>query len=248
MKIGMTSLTLRNENVENVIKYAKEAELSGIEWGVSDLHIPLGNKKQAEKIKKLSSESGIEIFSLGSYCRMLEKEEIDNVVETAVMLEAPIIRVWAGDESPHDDDGEYRQKIADNAKYMSEQTGKYNINIGFEYHIGTLTENAESAVNLIKKIDCCNVGLYWQPSGSLSPQENLKEFISVRPYIIGNLHVHNYSVDKGYQSLESISENLKLYYGDIKDMPYNLLIEFVKDSTPQNIKADADTLRKVLKQ
>jgi len=86
MKIGMTSLTLRNEIVENVIKYAKEAGLSGIEWGVSDLHMPLCDKAQAEKIKKLSAQNGLEIFSLGSYCRMLDKEDCEKAVETAAIL------------------------------------------------------------------------------------------------------------------------------------------------------------------
>ena len=65
MKIGMTSLTLRSECVENVIKYAKVAGIEGIEWGVSDLHMPICDKEQAEKIKALSKEIGIEIFSLG---------------------------------------------------------------------------------------------------------------------------------------------------------------------------------------
>lgn len=247
MKIGMTSLTLRNESVENVIKYACLAGLSGIEWGVSDLHIPLGDKERAENIKKLSSESGLEIFSLGSYCRMLEKEEIDNAVETAVMLEAPIIRVWAGAQSPCDDDGECRKKITDNAKYMSKLVEKHNINIGFEYHRGTLTENAESAVDLIKKINCGNVGLYWQPRGVLTPEENRRELLFVSPYLIGNLHVHNHNDEQGYQSLCLIEDNLRLYYDDIKTMPFNLMIEFVKDGSIESLLSDANILKEIIK-
>ena len=246
MKIGMTSLTLRKESVENVIKYASGAGLSGIEWGVSDLHMPLCDKERAEKIKKLSAESGLEIFSLGSYCRMLTKEEMDNAVETAVLLGAPVIRVWAGEKSPSDGDCEYRQKIADNAKYMSEQAAKHNIRIGFEYHRNTLTENAESAVDLMKKIDCDNVGLYWQPRGVLTPEENHRELLFVTPYLIGNLHVHNHNDEQGYQSLSLIEDKLRLYYNDIKDKPYNLMIEFVKDGSIENLLSDSKVLQSIV--
>ena len=48
MKIGMTSLTLRNESIANVVKIAKEAGIAGIEWGVSDTHMRLCDEKSAE--------------------------------------------------------------------------------------------------------------------------------------------------------------------------------------------------------
>ena len=41
MKLGMTSLTLGKFEPEIVAEYAAKAGLNGIEWGVSDLHMPL---------------------------------------------------------------------------------------------------------------------------------------------------------------------------------------------------------------
>ena len=49
MKLGMTSLTFREKSVETVIRNAKEAGISGIEWGVSEGHMELLNKERAEK-------------------------------------------------------------------------------------------------------------------------------------------------------------------------------------------------------
>jgi len=242
MKIGMTSLTLREEPVENVIKYAKEAGISGIEWGVSDLHMPLCDKSQAEKIKKLSEENGIEIFSLGSYCRMLDKEDCDKTLETAVMLSAPIIRLWAGKGPWETTDRETIDKIVENTLYMSEKAKEYGIRLGFEYHTNTLTQGADNAVRFMKEIKDDNVGLYWQPSGNISAEENLAEFKKVMPYLVGNLHVHNHNSQQGYQPLSDIKDNLKLYYNDIKEEDYNLMIEFVKDSSVENLFADAKTL------
>ena len=243
MKIGMTSLTLRNEPVENVIKYVKEAGLSGIEWGVSDLHMPLCDKAQAEKIKKLSEENGIEIFSLGSYCRMLDKEDCDKALETAVMLSAPIIRIWAGKSAWEECDSETVETIIQNTLYMAEKAEAHGIVLGFEYHTNTLTQGVDNAVKLMERTNHKNVGLYWQPSGNISPQENLAAFRKVMPYLVGNLHVHNHNSVDGYQSLSGIVDNLRMYYNDVQTEDYNLMIEFVKDGSVENLKADAKTLQ-----
>ena len=238
----MTSLTLRNECVENVIKYVKEAGLAGIEWGVSDLHMPLCDSAQAEKIKKLSKENGIEIFSLGSYCRMLDREDCDKTLETAAMLSAPIIRLWAGKAPWEKCEQGTIDEIVSNTLYMSEKAAKVGIRLGFEYHTNTLTEGADNAVKLMELIKDKNVGLYWQPSGNISAEENCKNFNKVKPYLIGNLHVHNHNSVDGYKPLSDIKDNLRLYYGDLKASDYNLMIEFVKDDSVENLMADAKTL------
>lgn len=246
MKIGMTSLTFRNRSVEEVVQYAKKAGVHGIEWGVSDGHMPLGNLEQAEKIKALSKENGIEIFSLGAYCHMENNNECDKVLETAIMLGAPVIRIWAGEKSPRDCDESHINRIVINSVYMAKQAKQHSIRLGFEYHQNTLTENAESAVALINRINMNNVGLYWQPNGMITPNENLKERNLVLPYSVGNMHIHNYCVKNGYQPLSDIRENLYMYFDDIKKQPYNIMIEFVKDSILENFIADVKVLRELL--
>jgi len=246
VRIGMTSLTLRNQCVEDVIKVARAAGVEGIEWGVSDEHLPLCDCVQAEKIKTLSKKYGVKIFSLGSYCGMNDKEMCDKTLETAVMLGAPVIRVWAGEQSPKDCDEDYINLIVSNTVYMAKKAEKYNISLGFEYHQNTLTETAESAVALVKKVNMKNVGLYWQPLWMSTTEENLSARTKVLPYLIGNLHIHNYSPEKGYQPLSDIMGDLHLYYDDIKEKDYNVMIEFVKDSDFENLKDDASVLKGVL--
>ena len=246
MKLGMTSLTLCECEIENVIKHAKEAELKGIEWGVCEKHVSLDNNNNVEKIKRLSKESGIEIFSLGSYCYMEKIEECEKNIKTAILLNAPVIRVWAGVKAPSDCDDAYIKTIVSNTRYMADIAKEHGIKIGFEYHNHSLTENAESAINLIKKIDRENVGLYWQPNHNLSAEENVVERDAVLPYCVGNLHIQNFTPDDGYKPLAEIKEDLLLYFNDIKSRNYNLMIEFVKDSTPDNLFEDAKQLKKVI--
>lgn len=245
MKIGMTSLTLRNESVANVVRYAREAGIAGIEWGVSDGHMPLCDADRAKEIRELSEKNGIAIFSLGSYCNMEEKEDCDKALETAVLLGAPIIRIWAGKKAPADCDDAYRKQIVDNTVYMARKAAAHNIILGFEYHPWTLTETCDEALWLMQSVNQENVGLYWQPQHSLSPEENLRDRNRVLPCCVGNIHIQNYNPADGYQLLSGIADSLKLYFGDIKDENYQVMIEFVKDGSVENLMADADTLRNV---
>ncbi len=246
MKFGMTSLTLKNKPVAEVIRLAKEAGLDGIEWGVSDGHMPLGDAERAAMIRKLSEENGIEIFSLGSYCYMETKEECDQALETAVLLGAPIIRIWAGKNAPADCDDAYRQLIVENTIYMADRAAKYNIVLGFEYHPWTLTETCDEAFWLIEAVNRENVGLYWQPQSNLSLEENIRDRNRVLDVCVGNMHVQNYNEKDGYQLLSEFKE-LTPYFKDIADNPYCLMIEFVKDGTEENLMKDAKTLKERLK-
>jgi len=247
MKLGMTSLTLRNENVENVIKYAKIAGLDGIEWGVSDGHVILGDNEHLKKIKRLSKENEIEIFSVGSYCHMTDRDECVQTVHSAAVLGASVIRIWAGGKSPCECDEEYKNQIIENTIFMAEEAEKYNIKLGFEYHGYTLTETAESAVEVIKSIDRKNVGLYWQPDREISVEENLKNRNLVLPYLVGNMHVQNHTKAYGYGLLSDMTDRLHAYFDDIKEKPYNLMIEFVKDGMPENLIKDAEILNSIIK-
>ncbi len=243
MKLGMASVTFRNKSIREVFEYAHAAGVEGIEWGICANHMELMNETKADEIKALSEQYGIQIFSLGSYCRMDSLEEALQAIETARMMKAPIIRIWAGRLGSLECSGEEYVRIIDNTKRMAVKAKEYGINIGFEYHTRTLTDTAKSAVKLVQDIGMDNVGLYWQPSGSLSKEENLREFQTVMPYLTGNLHVHNHTVENGYRLLSEIEENIKAYYEDVKDRPYRLLIEFVRDGSLESLIADANFLK-----
>lgn len=246
MKIGMTSLTLGGFTPAQVVAIAKEAGIQGIEWGVSEGHMTLGDAQRADEIRKLSRESGIEIFSLGAYCHMEDREECDQVLETALLLGAPVIRIWAGTKSPCKCEESYKDLVAKNSFYMAERAAEHGIKLGFEYHPGTLTETAEDALDLIKRVNHPSAALYWQPAGDLSVEKNVRDRNLVLPMGVGNIHVQNYTAGTGYGLLSEIKERLEAYFGDIRQEDYRVMIEFVKDGSVENLKADAATLREII--
>ena len=248
MKIGLTSLTFRNEDIQTVFEYAHKANVEGIEWGVCDKHIRIKDAGRAELVKKLSDENNIEIFSLGSYCYMTDFEECESTLETAAMLKAPVIRLWAGKLSSSECCDDYYSIIVENTKKMAERAERYSISLGFEYHQNTLTDNSESAIKLINAVGRKNVGLYWQPQHTLTYEENLVEIEEVASYILKNIHLNNYSREHGYGYLSDIYEQLSGYLTNVKESDYNILIEFVKNASVDSLLSDVSTVRKIISQ
>lgn len=245
MKIGMVSVTFIKQSIEEVFKIAKNAGIDGIEWSDRGEHTI--NGENIEKIKRLSEQEGIEIFSFGSYCYMSDPEECIGVVDRAAQVNAPVIRIWAGKKSPQDCNEEEFAQIVENTKIMADYASKYNIILAFEYHKNSLTETAESAVNLIKAIDRDNVKLYWQNSGRFSLEDNLKNQRIITPYLAGVFHIQNDYGGKGNQLLEEINGDMEYYFKPFINTDYKVLIEFVKGGLEESFYRDVEALRDVFK-
>lgn len=127
MKIGMTSLTFRNKSIETVFEYAQKACVEGIEWGASDKHIATDYEKRVQLVKELSEKYKIDIFSLGSYFNMTDFDECVKTLETAKMLGAPIIRIWADEKSSCDCDENYYCVIVENTRKTAQLAENHSI-------------------------------------------------------------------------------------------------------------------------
>src|SRR6185312_13188931 len=96
---GLVSITFRALTPAEVIALARQAGLRGIEWG-GDIHVPHGNGARAREVKEMTAEAGLTVAAYGSYYRAGQADSsgltFDAVLETALELGAPLIRVWAG--------------------------------------------------------------------------------------------------------------------------------------------------------
>jgi len=157
LESGLVSITFRNLNYQQIINLVKKAGLKGIEWG-GDIHVPHGDFQKAKKVKNATRNAGLEIAAYGSYYRVgCEKGNIDcsfeKVLETAAILGAPLIRVWAGNKGSKEANKMWWDKIVKKSQKIASKAVKENIKIAFEYHSGTLTDTSEAAVKLLEDID-----------------------------------------------------------------------------------------------
>jgi len=83
MKTGLCSITFRKHSVDEVIDFAKSAELDGIEWG-GDVHVPPGDLELARSVREKTEAAGLTIPSYGSYYRCNDDTEpFSDVLDTA---------------------------------------------------------------------------------------------------------------------------------------------------------------------
>jgi 3-dehydroshikimate dehydratase len=255
MKTGLCSVTLRNRPVEEVVRLIVDAQLDAVEWG-GDIHVPVGDEKKAVFARRCCEESGIQISSYGSYYRIINREgppeDIRPILDTALALGAPAVRVWAGYWNSADITPENRERLLDGLNSSVHLAGAYGLKLALEFHINTLTDTAESTEQLLSIIDAPNFFTYWQPPYWIADTNLHLEGLRMLKRRILNLHVFHWRFNHGCTDFLKATERRPLEEGssvwakylreaDLQDG--TALIEFVRDDEPGQFIKDAAVLR-----
>lgn len=255
IKIGLTSVTFNNLTAFDVIKYSKSCGISTIEWG-SDVHAPIGDPLNAKKIRKECENAGISVSSYGSYYKCGEyenaKEEFEKYIEIAKTLGAPTIRIWVGEKNFEEANDAYVQKIVDELKMICDMAKKEDLQIGCELHNGTLCNKKESSLEIVKRVDRDNFGMYFQYDWNFSMEYNCDTLKSFLPFL-KNVHVFNVDDKDGFKRY-SLGEHggVKIweeFVGILKEnkVKTNLLFEFLPEATEEYLKKETEILKDIVK-
>jgi len=242
---GLVSVTFRQLSPEEIISLVSQAGLEGIEWG-GDIHVPHGDLRRAAEVRRWTEEAGLVVSSYGSYYRVGHEEPapFTVVLETALALGAPLIRVWAGKLGSAQADAAYRQRVAEESLRIAELAQEAEVAVAYEFHGGTLTDTNESALDLLQRAQHPALGSYWQPITGAPEEYRLAGLRGVLPWL-KNLHVFFWRPDYGRQPLASGEtiwrEYLRLAAGTGRE--HWALLEFVRDDAPAAFLEDATTLR-----
>ncbi|MCI8442783.1 MAG: sugar phosphate isomerase/epimerase [Provencibacterium sp.] len=241
---GLVSVTFRELSPEEIIALAKEAGLEGIEWG-GDIHVPAGEPDLARRVGEATRAAGLQVISYGSYYRLMAQEKPEQAflpwLETAKALRAPNVRIWAGGKTPEQADEAYRQAAAAELRCLCALAGEKGLSVSLEYHRGTLTQTAESALSLKKAADSENLFLYWQPNPDIPHEKNLQELQAVKPYL-SHLHVFHWrNPNNTRYPLAEGAQEWRAYI-EAAGKEHGYLMEFVRDAAVPQFQEDARTL------
>lgn len=249
---GLTSITFRQLRVDEIIDLVKQSGLDGIEWG-GDVHVKPGDEDLARHVGEQTRQADLQVLSYGSYLHVDGPEHIavdfEPVLQSARALGAPVVRVWPGGREPSKADDDYYARNAEALRIIGEMAGRHGITIATEYHRGTLTQDANSALKLMQLIDCPYVKTYWQPNPDISFEENCREAAAVKPYLC-NAHVFQWTQGNVRYPLKDGQTVWPAYLQAMElDMRrQHAIIEFVKDDSPQQFLADAAALQHWIKE
>lgn len=245
IKLGLVSITFRKLSYLEVIQLVTEAGLEGIEWG-GDVHVPHGDLEKAELVGKSTREAGLSVTSYGSYHRFdSDNSDFDTVLETAIKLSAPVIRVWAGRKSPGECSAEYYSKLVTDIQTASDKCRIYGIKLGLEFHRNTYTQEYHSTLKLIQDVGRSNLYTYWQPPVNSRVEDNIQGIKSIKESLLWTHVFHWGATNKERFLLKSGLAHWREYFQTIRDIDGDrwALIEFVKDDLIENFFNDAATLK-----
>lgn len=246
---GLCSATFRHLNVDEIIDFAVKAKLNRIEWG-GDLHVPSGDFEKAKEVCKKMNDAGLVTTSYGSYYKLGDEEEyfamFSSLVETAVRLNAPRIRIWAGSIASSKISPSRCDAMIDELKEICEMAHKKDLNVSLEFHRNSLNDNAESCLNILQKANCPNLSTYWQITPNLEHRLRLEELAAIKDYLSA-IHVFYWAENNIRYPLKEADEMWSAYKDIVKDIEVDYLLEFVKDDTVEQGLKDAKYLNWLVK-
>lgn len=250
IRTGLCSVTLRARPADEVVAISAAAGLEAIEWS-ADTHVPPGAVGTAESVRAATEAAGLRVASYGSYYRAGhdDPDGFEAVLESARALGAPRVRVWAGATASADATPVERVAVASAAREAADRAAADGIEVGFEFHGGTLTDDVDSALALLDAVAGARVATYWQPSEGLPEDEALA---GLRRLLERVTAVHVFSWWPG-QERRRLAERESLWRGAFELLaagrsPVDALLEFVPGDDPALVAGEARTLREFVKE
>ncbi|GGA99107.1 xylose isomerase [Brucella endophytica] len=249
---GLCSVTFRGMTPDAIIELAASSGLKAIEWG-ADIHVPPGDLHNARAIGVRTIAAGLTVSSYGSYIFAPDATmpEVTAALDTAEALGTSHIRVWAG--SRKRPSAEYlpaeRMDATNALASIASRAAEREMTIGLEYHPNSLTDSLQSSLQLARDLPFPNLFFYWQPAPGLPLDEALAEIAALGDRI-GNLHVFAWKADFSRLPLR---DRVDYWRACIKALPTGerggknyALLEFVRNDSPEQFRADAAALRTML--
>lgn len=249
---GLVSVTFRKFSPAQVVALTRKAELSGIEWG-GDVHVPHGDVERAREVRALTEEAGLKVAAYGSYYRAGGSEAnglpFQQVLESAVALGAPTIRVWPGGKGSAGMSAAERGAVVEDLRRIAGLAGRAGISISTEFHDGTLTDTNASAEALLAEVGHANVFTYWQPHNGEATAECVAGLRAVAGRV-SNVHVfHWWPTAAERHPLVDGEARWAEFWRELKALPGErfAMLEFVQGDEEAAFLRDAATLAAWLK-
>jgi sugar phosphate isomerase/epimerase len=248
---GLVSITFRKLAPAEIVTLVRQADLQAIEWG-GDVHVPHGNVRQARDVRQLTQGAGLTVAAYGSYYQLGSSEQkglaFQSVLDTAVALGAPLIRVWAGTKSSAEADTTCWRTVVDESRRIADLAAAAGVVVAYEYHGGTLADTLASTLRLLHEVNHPNMRSLWQPSVRNISEEEVQALEQLLPFIT-NIHVFQWRA--GGQERQPLSDGSASWRRYLEALgqsrgSHHALIEFVCRDEPEAFLEDARTLRQWL--
>jgi sugar phosphate isomerase/epimerase len=253
LRSGLLSITFRPLGVDAIVALAREAKLESIEWG-GDVHVPHGDLDVARRVAQATADAGLGVSAYGSYYRAGTSEaqglSFASVLDSAIALGTDTIRVWPGTKGSKEATPAERGAIADDLRRVAGLAAARGVRVALEFHGGTLTDDADSCVALLRQVGAPNLVTFWQPPNSMPTDDCCAGLRKVLPWL-ANLHVFHWWPTSAERHPLEVGEArwrafLDIVRAEAPPAPRFASLEFVRGDDVSQARDDARTLHRWL--
>jgi sugar phosphate isomerase/epimerase len=249
IQAGLCSITLRKLEADAVLKLAVEAGLDAIEWG-ADVHAPPDDIRSARALAERCAAVGLRCPSYGSYffAGRTPPDALPALLDTAEALGATTLRIWAELGVEPDAAADDRRRVTEAVAHAVALAAERELSVGLEFHPGTLTHTAASALELLRTVEHPRLFSYWQPLPGDSLERSLSELSSLLPDL-AHLHVFSWDPDPQHRRPLAHLEAMWRSALELARVAGRFVadriayLEYVPDDEPAELVRDAATLR-----
>ncbi len=242
-KLGLCSVTFRKKTAEEIVRIARNAKISYIEWG-GDVHVR--SLDDAKRVKALCDGADIKISSYGSYFNsaVYDEGKWRGTCEITKEMGAGSIRIWLGKKNSQVTSDKEYNLLLENTKKMCDIASEYGLTVCPECHDNTFNNNTDAILRFIGDLQKDNFKTYFQ-SRYFRLEYDLDRIGRTYPYI-KDVHV-SYRDLKREQLFRKKDKNyLDTLLKKFREKSFDgiVMIEFVSGSNEKNFFKDTEMLKK----
>lgn len=247
---GLVSISFRHCRAGEIVAAAAATGLEAIEWG-ADVHVPPRRPRIARETRRLTVDAGLTVAAYGSYYHAGfpgPEPDFEAVMETALVLEAPVVRVWAGRVGSDAVSPAERTRIVRDLARCADMGERAGITVATEFHAGTLADTVESTRVLLMEIGHPRLRTYWQPPHGIAVGEAAAGLKLLGPWLE---HIHVFHWWPGPSRRLSLQEGGERWTVFLNAAPVDgrrraALLEFMPGDSLAELPAEAAALRRLL--
>ena len=243
-RLGLVSVSFRGHSPKEILQKMNEAGLDFIEWG-SDVHAPCNDIQGLHALAALQKEHGVTCSSYGTYFRLGQTplDELESYINAAGILGTRTLRLWCGNKSGASmTDGE-RAELLCACREAAAIAKRHDVTLCMECHHGTLTEDPDDAVWLMREVNSPHFRMYWQPFQWQSAERNVENAQKIAPYA-SCLHVFHWKQEQKLPLAEAVEE-WRAYLSHFSPAS-TLLLEFMPNGSLEELGAEAAALKSII--
>jgi sugar phosphate isomerase/epimerase len=204
MRLAGHTLGTPNHTVPQAIRLFRAAGLDAAEVIYQDGYtsgLPQGDRRAAMEALRAAEDEGLPIIGLTPYTTAINAldesewrggvDEFLGAIETAHLLGADRVRVYAGSWQPGDADHAGRwARLREALQTLAPEAEQAGVHLCVENHFGTMTQTAAETAALVREVAHPAVRvLYDQANLTFTHDETFEEAFAVQGNLIGHVHV-----------------------------------------------------------